>query len=182
MLTLIGLLTLLQMFSPAPAEDTVAKGQVRFVQPVLKDIPPQVFIFKPGAGPYESVAKEFSELIAFMAEKRIPGQLAAIFYDDPARVPAESLRWEAGVITNHPPFQTEPYTQKIISGRKAASLIVDGLPGQNRARYAGMQGFIRQRRYLFRPPAMEILLQPEKENSGPKTEILLPVQLLRRGK
>jgi hypothetical protein len=181
MLTLFGLLTLLQMFSPAPAEDT-ARGQIRLVQPVLKAIPPQVFIFKPGAGPYDSVAKEFGELVKFMAENRVPGQLAAVFYDDPARVPAESLRWEVGLITNQPPLQTEPYTQKIISSRKAASLIVDGLPGQNHARYAGIQGFIRQHRYLFRPPAMEILLQPGKEDESPKTEILLPVQLIRRGK
>ena len=112
----------------------------------------------------------------------MPGQLAAVFYDDPAKVPADSLRWEVGVITNQPPLYTEPYTQKIISGRKTASLIVDGLPGQNRERYATMLGFIRQRRYIFKPPAMEILLQPQKENADPKTEILLPVQLLRRGK
>lgn len=182
MLGIFGLLMLSQMFSPAPAEDTAGQGTVRFTQPVLKDIPPQVFIFKPGAGPYDSVAKEFSELIAFMAEKRMPGQLAAVFYDDPSKVPAESLRWEVGVITNHPPNWTEPYTQKIISGRKAASLIVDGSPGQNRARYAAMQGFIRQRRYIFKPPAMEILLRPGKESESPKTEILLPVQLIRRGK
>ncbi|HLG93697.1 MAG TPA: GyrI-like domain-containing protein [candidate division Zixibacteria bacterium] len=170
------------MLSPAPAEDTAALGLLRFTQPVVKNVPPQVFIFKPGAGPYDSVANEFGELIKYMAEKRIPGQLAAVFYDDPAKVPAESLRWEAGVITNHPPLYTEPYTQKIISGRKAASLIVDGLPGQNHARYAGMQGFIRQRRFIFKPPAMEILLQPAGENAGPKTEILLPVQLKRREK
>jgi hypothetical protein len=178
MLTLFPLLALLQMSPAAP----VADSSVVFFQPAFKDVPPQVFIFKPGAGPYDSVAKEFSELIAFMAEKRVPGQLAAVFYDDPAKVPAESLRWEVGVITNQPPNWAEPYTQKIISGRKAASLIVDGTPGQNRVHYAPMQGFIRQRRYLFRPPAMEILLQPGKEGESPKTEILLPVQLKRRDK
>ncbi|MGH8003647.1 MAG: GyrI-like domain-containing protein [Limisphaerales bacterium] len=175
---LFAFLLLLQMSPAAP----VADSNVVFTQTVVKDVPPQVFIFKPGAGPYDSVAAEFDELINYMSEKRIPGQLAAVFYDDPARVPAESLRWEVGVITNQPPFQTEPYTQKIISGRKVASLIVDGRPGQNHARYASMRGFIRQRRYIFRPPAMEILLQPQKENADPKTEILLPVQLLRRGK
>ena len=168
--------------SSPTADDTAAQGQVRFIQPVFKDILPQVFIFKPGAGPYDSVAREFAELVEFMADKKFPGQLAAMFYDDPVRVPAESLRWELGVITNQPPLHTEPYTQKIISGRKAASLIVDGLPGQNHARYAGMRGFIRQRRCLFRPPAMEILLQPGNEDESPITEILLPVQLLRRGK
>ena len=178
MLILFALLTLLQMSPAVPMADS---SRV-FSQPILKDIPPQVFIFKPGAGPYDSVAREFDELIKYMAEKRIPGQLSAVFYDDPAKVAAESLRWEVGVITNQPPLHTEPYTQKIISGRKAASLIVDGLPGQNHARYAGMRGFIRQRRYLFRPPAMEILLQPGKEDESPITEILLPVQLLRRGK
>ena len=178
MLTLFPLLALLQMSPAAP----VADSSFVFSPPVLKDIPPQVFIFKPGAGPYDNVAKEFAELIAFMAEKRMPGQLAAVFYDDPVKVPPESLRWEVGVITNQPPNVTEPYTQKIISGRKAASLIVDGVPGQNRVHYAPMQGFIRQRRYIFKPPAMEILLQPEKENAGPKTEILLPVQQKRRDK
>ncbi|MCI0329623.1 MAG: GyrI-like domain-containing protein [candidate division Zixibacteria bacterium] len=165
----------------APAPSVTDSGFV-FTQPVFKSIPPQVFIFKPGAGPYDSVAGEFDELIAFMAEKRMPGQLAAVFYDDPARAPAESLRWEAGVITNHPPPHTEPYTQKIISARKAASLIVDGTPGQNHERYAAMLGFIRQRRYLFKPPAMEVLIQPATENADPKTEILLPVQLKRREK
>lgn len=182
MFGLFPFLLFLQMLSPEPAEDTAARGTLRFVQPVLKNVPPQVFIFKPGAGPYDSVANEFDELIKYMAEHRIPGQLAAVFYDDPAKVPAESLRWEAGVITNQPPFHTEPYTQKIVSGRRAASLIVDGLPGQNHSRYAGMQGFIRQRRHIFKPPAMEILLQPQTENAEAKTEILLPVQQLRRGK
>ncbi len=175
---LFAFLLLLQMSPAAPAADS---SQV-LIRPVLKDVPPQVFIFKPGAGPYDSVANEFGELIKYMAEKRIPGQLAAVFYDDPAKVPPESLRWEVGVITNQPPLHTEPYTQKIISGRKAASLIVDGLPGQNHARYAGILGFIRQRRFVFRPPAMEILLQPENQDADPKTEILLPAQLLRRGK
>lgn len=178
MSALFPLLLLLQMSPSAPPADS----NLVFTQPVLKDIPPQVFIFKPGAGPYDSVAMEFGELVKFMAETRMPGQLAAVFYDDPAKVPAESLRWEVGMITNQPPLHTEPYSQKIISGRKAAALIVDGLPGQNRERYATMLGFIRQRRYLFKPPAMEILLQPQKENADPKTEILLPVQLLRRGK
>ncbi|MCI0405632.1 MAG: GyrI-like domain-containing protein [candidate division Zixibacteria bacterium] len=171
-------LLLLQMYPAAP----VADSNLVFTQPVLKSVPPQVFIFKPGAGPYDRVAAEFVELVKFMAENKMPGQLAAVFYDDPAKVPAESLRWEAGVITNQPPLHTEPYTQKIISGRKAAALMVDGLPGQNRERYATMLGFIRQRRYFFKPPAMEILLQPAGENAEAKTEILLPVQLLRRGK
>jgi len=171
----------LQFAQMSPAAP-VADSNLVFTQPVFKDVPPQVFIFKPGAGPYDSVANEFGELIKYMAENRIPGQLAAVFYDDPAKVPAESLRWEVGVITNQPPLHSEPYAQKIISGRKAASLLVDGLPGQNRERYATMLGFIRQRRYLFRPPAMEILLVPPKEGTDPKTEILLPVQLLRRGK
>ena len=173
---LFPFLLLMQMSSPA------ADSNLVFTQPAFKDVPPHLFIFKPGAGPYEEVAKEFSELIKFMAENKMPGQLAAVFYDDPAKVPADSLRWEVGVITNQPPLHTEPYSQKIISGRKTASLIVDGLPGQNRERYATMLGFIRQRRYIFKPPAMEILLQPQKENADPKTEILLPVQLLRRGK
>ena len=178
MLGLFSFVLLLQMSpSTLPADSNFV-----FTQPVFKDIPPQVFIFKPGVGPYEEVPKEFGELINFMADNRMPGQLAAVFYDDPAKVSAESLRWEVGVITNQPPMHTEPYTQKIITARKAASLMVDGLPGQNRQRYATMQGFIRQRRYLFKPPAMEILLQPQKENADPKTEILLPVQLLRRGK
>ncbi len=182
MLGLSAFVLLLQMYSPAPPQDAVGPDTLRFTQPVFKDVPPQVFIFKPGAGPYDSVANEFAELIKFMAENRTPGQLAAVFYDDPARVPAESLRWEVGVITNQPPFNTEPYTQKIISGRKVASLMVEGTPGRNRERYATMLGFIRQRRYLFKPPAMEILLQPASENAEAKTEILLPVQLLRRGK
>jgi DNA gyrase inhibitor GyrI len=180
MLGLSAFVLLLQMYSPA--EDTANQAELRFTQPVFKDVPPQVFIFKPGAGPYDSVANEFAEVIKFMAENRTPGQLAAVFYDDPAKVPAESLRWEVGVITSEPPFNTEPYTQKIISGRKAASLTVEGAPGQNRERYQTMLGFIRQRRYLFKPPAMEILLQPASENAEAKTEILLPVQLLRRGK
>ena len=173
-----GLTLLLQTTPPA----TVTDSSYRVVQPFLKDIPPQVFIFKPGAGPYDRVALEFDELVKFMAENRMPGQLAAVFYDDPTRVPAESLRWEVGVITNQPPIWTEPYTQKIISGRRAASFIVDGVPGRNHSRYVAMQTFIRQRRYIFKPPAMEILLQPAKEDALAKTEILLPVQLKRRVK
>jgi hypothetical protein len=170
------------IFLQIPSDQSVTDTSVAVTQPVFKDVLPQVFIFKPGAGPYDSVANEFPELIRFMADNKTPGQLAALFYDDPARVPAESLRWEVGVITNQPPLHTEPYTQKIISGRKTVSLVVEGLPGQNRVRYAAMLGFIRNRRYLFKPPAMEIFLQPQTESADPKTEILLPVQPLRRGK
>jgi DNA gyrase inhibitor GyrI len=160
--------------------DTAAQGQVRFVQPVLKDIPPQFFIFKSGAGPYELVEKEFGPLKEFMAANRIEGQLAAVFYDDPEKVPAESLRWEAGVITIQRVPDAEPYSEKIISGRKAVSWTAPGAaPGQNHAHYSKMQGFIRQRRLIFRPPAMEVWLSPGQE--GARTEILLPVVQKRRG-
>lgn len=174
---LLGLLMLLQMTYPSERSDTTYAVS----QPVLKEVPPQVFIFKPGAGPYEDVSKEFGELGRFMGEKGISGQLAAVFYDDPAKVPADSLRWEVGIITNQPPNRTDPYNEKIISGRKAVSLMAENPPGQNRAENVKILNFIRQHRYVFRPPAMEILLKPAEAGQAPQTEILLPVLLKRRG-
>ncbi len=162
------------------AGDTAGRGETRFLQPVLKDIPPQYFIFKAGAGPYDQMEKEFGPLKEFMAANRVTGQLAAVFYDDPQKIPAESLRWEAGIITNQRLSDTDPYSDKIISGRKTVSWTAAGTaPGQNHAHYSKMQGFIRQRRFIFRPPAMEVWLAPGTEAS--RTEILLTVIQKRRG-
>ncbi len=172
-------LPVLQMYSPT-AGDTAGRGQISFLQPVLKDIPPQYFIFKSGAGPYDRMEKEFGPLKEFMAANRIEGQLAAVFYDDPQKVPAESLRWEAGIVTNQRLSDTDPYSDKIISGRKTVSWTAAGTaPGQNHAHYSKILGFIRQRRFIFRPPAMEVWLSPGTENA--RTEILLPVVQKRRG-
>jgi DNA gyrase inhibitor GyrI len=176
---LAGVLPLLHLQMPPAAADSLPP-RVRFYQPVLKDIPPQYFIFKSGAGPYDRLEEEFGPLKEFMAANRITGQLAAVFYDDPLRAPAESLRWEVGIVSPQQLADTDPYSAKIISGRKAASLMVEGNPGQNHGHYANLLGFIRQRRFIFRPPAMEIWLSPGTENS--RTEILLPAIQKRRGK
>ena len=181
MSAILGLIFLVQISYDSiksAATTGLAEQQTIFIQPILKDAPPQFFIFESGAGPYAQLGGELARLKDFMAEKKIAGQLAAVFYDDRAKVPAESLRWEIGVLTTQQLASSEPYSQKIISGRKVASLVVEGLLGQNEKHYGALLNFIRQKRYIFRPPVMEIFTGPTPDSS--KTEIQMPVAQRRR--
>jgi len=162
------------------AGSALIEDETTIIQPVLKDIPPRLFIFKSGAGPYTYLKKEFGELSDFMEKNNLPGVLAAVFYDDPAKVVAESLRWEVGIITNQQLSNSEPYSQKIISGHKAATLMASGAPGHNRELYPKLFGFIRQKRMLSRYPIMEVYTRLGALPESSKVEIQAPAIQKRR--
>ena len=182
MLTLLILFLQMSGYPQQPqAGSALIEEETKIIQPVLRDIPPRLFIFKSGAGPYTDLQKEFAELSDFMEKNNLSGGLAAVFYDDPAKVVAESLRWEVGIITNQQLSNSEPYSQKIITAHKAATLSASGAPGHNREQYPKLFGFIRQKRMFSRYPIMEVYTHSGAVAESSRVEIQVPaIQQKRR--
>ncbi len=126
-------------------------------------------------GPYrDAIPRGFDRLFAWLRAQNVQpqGQSLGIFYDDPARVPADQLRSELCVPVA-PEVQGSGEVQvKEIAEFEAASLVYEGEANITRA-YNEVYDWLRAQGYRDNGPAYEVYLsQPGEEL---RVELYVPV-------
>jgi DNA gyrase inhibitor GyrI len=91
LILILGILALLQLGCEKKAEEK-KPYQIR-----TKTAEKMTICYLEHLGPYDQMGDLFAQLGGYAAEKGLTGDVVGIYYDDPAEVPAASLRSEIGV-------------------------------------------------------------------------------------
>lgn len=96
---------------------------------VEKNMGPYVMVYDSFVGPYQDTAAVFDKVYKAMEEKGISTELGiGVYYDDPAKVPADKLRSDCGVVLpqkNMDRLEELKQTFKVKTLKAAPSLVVD---------------------------------------------------------
>ncbi len=129
----------------------------------IQETGPYNLIYKEHKGPYTGIRLVLNDVFKYVVKQkkvRIK-QGFAIFYDDPAKVPSDSLRSIGGVITDSLPEVSAPYKTALFPKTKA---VVGVFPIRSFLSYTS--GTIK-----FYPQLQNYLSENKLQSSGPVMEI-----------
>jgi len=129
-------------------------------------------------GPYKHVGSLLAKLSEYAAQKRISGEMLGIYYDDPAKVPAESLRSDIGIVVPEGFKPDSGYYVKEIPPRKVVYAILKGPYAEIAKEYPKIFKWIEEKGYKISGPLMEIYLEagPDVPPEQLVTEVQIPIE------
>ncbi len=129
-------------------------------------------------GPYDQVGALFAQLGEYAAKKELKGEMLGLYYDDPAKVPAESLRAEIGIVVPEGFMPDSGYGVQEIPARKVVYAILKGPYAEIAKEYPYIQKWIEKEGYKISGPIMEIYLEagPDVPPEELVTEVQFPVE------
>ena len=131
-------------------------------------------------GPYNDIGKAIGELMTWVIAKKImpKGNPFGLFYDEPGKVPAESMRYEVCL-----PVSKEVVSDKVIKVKElpemeVVSTIYMGPYDTVGSTYGQLMTWVTEKGYVINGPAREIYMS--NPSSTPteslKTEIQFPIK------
>ena len=129
-------------------------------------------------GPYDQVGALFSQLGEYAAQKQLTGDMVGIYYDDPATVPAESLRSEMGMVVPEGFVPDSGYGVQEIPARKVVYAILKGPYAEIAKEYPNIFKWMEEKGYKISGPVMEIYLEagPDVPPEQLVTEVQFPIE------
>jgi effector-binding domain-containing protein len=131
-------------------------------------------------GPYQQAGSAFETLFTYMGQTgaEVTGPPMGIYYDDPATVPPESLKYEVLAPVGAEIEVDSPYVFKVIPAHQVAYTVYKGSYENLQKTYEALMTYIEEGGYHIVGPASEIYLTehgkaPEDEQL---TEIRFPVE------
>ena len=150
-------------------------------EPRVVTQPPLRVAAVPHRGPYWEIGQAFGRLDAIVAAtglRKAAVGLIGVYHDDPAVVPAEALRSDAGVIVDAAQSIPRDLAEVSLAGGKFVTVSHRGPYAQLPDAWSALRTFLGQRGYVRRPgPSYEIYLNtPAQVAAGDlETEIYIPI-------
>lgn len=117
------------------------------------------FAYLENRGPYWAMAPLFGQVGKYAVEKGITGKLMGIYYDDPALVPAESLRSEIGISVPEDFEPEPPFKVKELPPQKVVFAVLKGPYDQIVEEYDRIMAWVQEKGYEIVGPVTEIYLK-----------------------
>jgi len=129
-------------------------------------------------GPYDQAGALFGQLGEYAAFKELTGDVVGIYYDDPATVPAESLRSEIGIVVPEGFMPDSGYGVQEIPVQKVVYAILKGPYAEIAKEYPSMFKWIEEKGHKVSGPVMEIYLEagPGVPPEQFVTEVQIPIE------
>jgi len=155
----------------AKQEEKKAKPQLEFK---IKTTEKLKFAYLENRGPYWAMAPLFGQVAQYGMEKGVTGKLMGIYYDNPALVPAESLRSEIGISVPEDFEPEPPFKVKELPPQEVVFAVLKGPYDQIAEEYDRIMAWVQEKGYEIVGPVTEIYL---KGGEGvPESEFLTEVQ------
>ena len=100
------------------------KESMKNFEPTIREVEDIHMLYYSFTGPYMQTFNDFGQLMGHIQSNKLPmGPYSlGVYYDDPAVVPENELRSEAGFMVTSSVEETEQFKYKKISGGKAVSV------------------------------------------------------------
>jgi AraC family transcriptional regulator len=145
---------------------------------LTKTVDKMSVVYVEHVGPYEQVGMIFGQLVAYATEKGLAPNLVGLYYDDPATVPAESLRCEVGIQVEEGFVPDSGYMVKDIPAHKVVYAIMKGPYDKIALEYPNVMKWMEEKGYEMTGPIIEIYLEggPDVPPEQLVTEVRFPIQ------
>ena len=129
-------------------------------------------------GPYDQMGDLFAQLGEYAAQKGLTGEVVGVYYDDPAEVPAASLRSEIGIAVPEGFVPDSGYTVKVIPQQKVVYAVLKGPYDEIAREYPYMHKWIEENGHRIKGPLLEIYLEagPGVPPEQLVTEVRIPIE------
>jgi AraC family transcriptional regulator len=129
-------------------------------------------------GPYQELGPVFGQLSAYAEKKGLELNLVGFYYDDPATVPAESLRCELGIQLKEAIEPDSGYLVKEIPSHSVVYAIMRGPYDEIAMEYPDIMKWMEEKGLRMAGPITEIYLEggPDCPPEQLVTEVRFPVE------
>ncbi len=129
-------------------------------------------------GPYDQLGPVFGHLAAYAGEKNLALNMVGLYYNDPATVPAESLRCQLGIKVDEEFEPDSGYLLMEIPAHKVVYAIMKGPYEEIATEYDEIMEWMGKRGYKVAGPITEIYLEggPEVPPEEQVTEVQFPIE------
>jgi len=145
---------------------------------LTKMVDKMTIVYVEHVGPYEQVGTVFGQLAVYAQEKALIPNILGIYYDDPATVPAESLRCELGIQVEEGFEPDSGYMVKEIPAHEVVYAIMKGPYDKIALEYPNIMKWMEEKGYEMTGPITEIYLEggPDVPPEQLVTEVRFPIQ------
>jgi AraC family transcriptional regulator len=143
-----------------------------------KTVDKMTIVYVEHMGPYEEVGPVFGKLAGYAGEKGLAFNVVGLYYDDPAFVPAESLRCELGIQVEEGFEPDSGYMVKEIPAHKVVYAIMKGPYDKIAMEYPNIMKWMEEKGYKMAGPVTEIYLEGGEDVPPEEfvTEVQFPVE------
>ncbi len=116
-------------------------------------LPAMTALVLPVVGPFEQTSQALGRLMAYVMPKGVMrGAPFGLYYDDPATVAADSLRWEVGVPVPEGTVAEAPFVVREMPEVEAAVMICTGPYEGTAPCYGALTSWVREKGYAVTAP------------------------------
>jgi AraC family transcriptional regulator len=129
-------------------------------------------------GPYLELGPVFDQLAVHAQKKGLELNLVGFYYDDPATVPAESLRCELGIMVEEGFEPDSGYLVKEIPAQKVVYAVMRGRYDEIAMEYRNIMKWMEEKQLRMTGPITEVYLEggPDVPPEQLVTEVRFPVE------
>ncbi len=129
-------------------------------------------------GPYDRMGEIFARLGEYATRKGLTGDVVGIYYDDPARVSAEQLRSEIGIVVPEGTMPDSGYNLQELPAQKVIYVILSGPYEKIAEEYPYIMRWAGEKGYQVSGPVMEVYLEagPDVPPEELVTEVRIPIK------
>ncbi len=147
-------------------------------QILTKSIDKMTIVYVEHVGPYEQLGPLFGQLAVYAGQKGLEFNMVGLYYDDPATVPAESLRCELGIQVDEGFEPDSGYLVKEIPPHKVVYAVMRGAYDRIAMEYPTIMKWMGEKGLKIAGPITEIYLEggPDVPPEQLVTEVRFPVE------
>jgi effector-binding domain-containing protein len=147
----------------------------------VREVPATTVLTRTYVGPYAQAEARFEEFVRHLLTSGVApvGDLAGVYYDDPAAVPPEETRYEIRIPVAEGTTASPPYRTYRAPAFRAAAVRLTGSYGEISRRYGELYAWIRENGFRAAGPLVEIYLVHAGSGVPPEryeTEVMVPVE------
>lgn len=145
---------------------------------LTKMVDKMTIVYVEHVGPYDQLEPIFGQLATYAVEKGLAFNMVGLYYDDPATVPAESLRSELGIQVEEGFQPDSGYMVKEIPAHEVVYAIIKGPYDKIALEYPNIMKWMEEKGYEMTGPITEIYLEggPDVPPEQLVTEVRFPIQ------
>jgi len=145
---------------------------------LTKTVDKMTIVYVEHVGSYDQLGPVFGQLAAYAQEKNLAFNMVGLFYDDPATVPAESLRCELGIQVQEGFEPDSGYLVKEIPAHRVVYAIMRGPYDKIALEYSNIMKWMDEKEFKMTGPVTEIYLEGGADVPPEQlvTEVQFPIE------
>jgi effector-binding domain-containing protein len=147
-------------------------------QILTKAVDKMTIVYMEHVGPYDQLGPLFGQVAAYGGQKGLELNMVGLYYDDPAVVPAESLRCELGIQLKEAIEPDSGYLVKEIPSHRVVYAVMRGPYDEIAMEYPNIMKWMEEKGLRMAGPITEIYLEAGADCPPEElvTEVRFPVE------